>query len=470
MKTNFYLLLILSACLMYGCKNGGGGKPDFGTIELGRVDLPSAQALFVAGNASTRAVMTSAEGEDGPDWDMAEPKLFQVTETGDSYEVSFLDQDNEVIPVETQGFVNLLGEYVLLRVRYINLKGEDVNYDTVPLGNIIIKHVLIDLKDGSIYVSDIYEATEGALHTLYNCAMAGWFSDPYWLVKNDRHGSVYFMDSGLLYKISRSGGGIRITSTELPLHANGVIWLFNYNGDIWFDDSNFPYGEDFYDYCVTSGGEIIESSYWLDPHMTYTKKSVPGSFFSIDNESVPGEDGIHIGFRLTIYKYTPGATELERTIEFESETLYEYQILPGLMPLAFVKDRLVAATDHIFVIDDDYNVVTYDNTTNQFPRDPGYFPNDLSKVSDNYVYDRAETVVTGSVFRRLDVETGEVSVFYTFPSGYRFESWQVSEDDLMTIRATVADGSPVTIIVEPDGTATEHKTFGDQTIYQYEVL
>lgn len=470
MNLKFCLLLILPFCIVYGCKNNGGGNPDSIVVELGKVDLPGAQVLFVAGNAATRAVLAEEDGDDGPDWDMAEPKLFQINETGDSYEVSFLDQDNEVIPVETQGFVNLLGEYVLLRVRYINLKGEDVSYDTVLPGNIIIKHVLIDLKDGSIYVSDINELTDGALHTLYNCVMDGWLSDPYYLVKKDRHGSVYFMDTGMLYKISRSTSGIQVTSTELPLHANGVVWLFNSDGDIWFDDSNFPSSEDFFDYCVTSEGDIIESSYWLDPHMTYTRKSVPDSFFSIENESVPGENGVHIGYRLIIYKYTPGATELERTVDFESETLYEYQILPYLMPLVFVKDRLVAASDEIIVIDDDYDVVTYDNTADQFPRDPGYFPNDLSKVSDNYIYDRAETVITGSVFRRFDVETGEVSALYTFPSGYRFESWKVSEDDIMTIIANDAEGKTVTIIVAADGTATEHTTFGDQTIYQYEVL
>lgn len=473
MKTKFYLLPIALACIFAGCDKGSEDNAGSEKIvNLNKVSIPDAQTLFIAGSTSTKSALgfTRANVDDHIDeGEMGAPKLYKITATGQTYEVEFLDNSGEIIPVETEYFVNLLGEFVLMRIHYENI-GYDEQEQLVSYRVEML--LIVNLEDGSVVSVDNNSPYAQSLHDIISvCKSGGTVAD--FGMQKDKSGSVYFY-TDVLNKIYKSGGGVSISQTSLNLGDNG-LWLMNSNGDIWF---NY--------YCRKVSGEFIDSDDKLDWHYYFVKENHPGNFFRFhsyyDDEASEFNKAV---WRMFLYKYTPGVSKLERTVDLEVET--NFCISPTLMSLTFINNRVVIASDWdswsndddvICVIDNDNVVTLYDNSVNAFPRQRvgGLWPNDRIRISDNYIYDCASDWGDRSdpdrnKIRRFNPVDGSVATAYEAPSKCDITGYSVSKDDVMTITALEgATGNPVTFTVEVDGTVTEYKTYNNQTIYQLERL
>lgn len=453
---------------MAGCgKSSESDNTNVGNvIKMSNVDIPGAQTLFIAKSASTRA----NDGEYDEDYgEGGIPKLYKITATGQTYEVQFIDEKDKIIPVETEYFVNLLGEFILMRVNY-KTYGYDENDQPVTYKVEMI--LIVDLDDGSVFNVDNNTPYAGPLHDILSTSQAmGGLVD--FGFQKDKNGAIYF-HTGVLNKIYKSGDNVMISQTALNLGDNG-LWMMNRNGDIWFGY-----------YCMKASGEFIDSDDKLDWHSYYVKDSHPGNFFRFDchydDEASGVDDPV---YRMFIYKYTPGATKLERTVDLEHVT--DYPVGPGLMPLTFIKNRMVIAWKRaaawekpgkIYVIDAQNNIAMYENDDKPFPRERtgGGWPNDRYRLSDSYIYDCAPDWQDRSdpdrnKIRRFDPADGSVTTIWEVPSSWDITSYMVSKGDAITITALEgATGNPVTAVREADGTVTEFKTYNEQTIYQLERL
>ncbi len=133
-----------------GSKDGGR------IVNLKNASILDAKILFIAASGTSNikalGITRTATGVDYNDVDeMNTPKLYKITATGQTYEVQFVDNSGEVIPVVTECFVNLLGEFVLLRVYYEN-SGYDEKDKLVTYR--VEMMLIVDLKDGTVVSVD----------------------------------------------------------------------------------------------------------------------------------------------------------------------------------------------------------------------------------------------------------------------------------------------------------------------------
>lgn len=483
MKTRLCILLIATVSLLASCEKNSNSNPSRGArvIDFKNVGVTDAQSIFIAETSSTRAGLTRQEGTGVTPDMMTDPKLFKFTASGESYEVEFRDANNEVIKVETTGFVNLFGEFLGLGIRYP--RRTDSLSLTEP-GNIKEKYLLIDRRNGAVFDTEVLEEyAPGQFieqQTPFYERLADLISDSFvWgmsledlNLKKDKDGSVYNLYSSELFKIYRSGDGIEVRQS--PLNVSGS-WLLNPNGDIWYDY-----------YCLTADGEYIDSDDEMDDYSCFVKESAPGNFFEYrcwyDDELSEFQNDV---YQMCVYKYTPGTAKLERSVDLQ-KTL-DREINPGPAPLTIIKNRMIIISRDtyydgvlsyppIYVIDENNNISTYENNENTFPRTSGTWPNRCVRITKNYIYDCADDWGDRSdpdrnKIRAFDVMDGSVTTVYEAPANCTITSWTVTAGDAMTFTMLEgATGNPVTIVREADGTVTEYREERGQTIYKLERL
>lgn len=498
------LILLSLVVLAAGCAGNSDNAGSWRRATLGGTNLEGAKALFVAETTKgvTRAYKppyTRTEEEDGeytPERVMATPTLFKVTANGGNYKVEFWDELNEPIAVATEGVVNLLNEYVLMRVWYWPEVGKeitqvpDLRYAGSSMTGCL---VLVDVSGGESLILSHDNGADQEKNERYSM-LSDWFGNGVadlaagtntfaeQQLRADGSGAIYFHYLEKWGRLHTQNGAIRFDYTPMPIDAlsDGTLssCIMNANGDCWMGK-----------YCITVDGRVITIPEELRNSSVFTKPSAPKSFFTVD--VVAGSDLSHLPdheqqvgtWALKIHEYTISGAELIEKNVHEPDFLSgaPFEILGNTRPTVMGNDVILFCGWLTLVLDDLFGVKFYENyDDNPFPVYQYYYYGGIPR-SKRYVYDsttkwKDTTDPDRNLIRRFDPATGFVTEYYRLPDDNLIVSWRVLADDTLIFRVTDTGANIEdwtlwrSLVLSPSGQLTEMAEYNGGTIYQYERL